>query len=146
MDTTTAAAGPRIPWSRISVLHFAAASVVAFVAGFLIARNPEYPRDLPSWIVVGVLAALVGGPVTAGLTLIGARVAHGVVVRSRRGVGREAVAVVAGALAGAVVISLLLLALTGDPFTLVVVPVLGLPAGLGLAVRVLMAWRRRPAP
>ena len=138
---STPARGPRIRWGRIAAVHFPAAAVVAFAAGFSIVRNPDYPQDLSSWISVGIFAALVGGTATAGLTLLGARIAHGITARRGRGARREAVAVVVGALAGAAVISLFLLITTREPSTLLAVPILGLSAGIGLAIWVLVAWR-----
>jgi hypothetical protein len=142
-ESATPEAGPRLRWGRIAALHFPAAAIVSFLAGFSIVRNPDYPQDLGSWISVGVFAALVGGTVTGGLTLLGARVAHAIVARRRRGVLREVVAVIVGSTAGAALIGLFLLATTRDAWTLVAIPVLGLAAGVGLAIWVLVAWRGR---
>jgi hypothetical protein len=142
MDVTqTRAAGPRIRWGRIAAVHFPAAALVSFAAGFLIVRNPAYPQDLASWISVGVFAALFGGTVTAGLTLLGARLAHAIAGRPGRGLRREVVAVIIGAAAGAAVISLFLLITTREVSTLLVIPVLGLAAGGGVAIWVAAAWR-----
>ena len=77
---------------------------------------------------------------TAGLTLLGARIAHAIAARQRRDSRREALAVILGSLAGAAVLSLFLLVTTREASTLLVIPVLGLSAGVGISLWIAAAW------
>jgi hypothetical protein len=137
---------PRVPWRRITLVHLLAGGVMGFVVPtlFFLGSNlltANVLGYLPILLISAIVVALIG----SGPTLLAAWIVWLVVSRARRGLGRELVAVAAGALVGSLPVSLLLGGFLNswEPGLLGVL-FFGVPSAIGFAIWVLVAWRRAP--
>ena len=138
---------PRVPWGSASKLHIGAGALAGIVVPFALFRTWSItaPGTLMSvlffLLISGALVGLVGG----GIPLLSAWVLWLIVSRPRRGLRREVVAVLIGAIAGGAVVSVptvTIFAGGSSPILAAAVLVLGGIPGFAFALWVAGAWRR----
>ncbi len=151
---SVAAPAPRVRWGRATALQLAAGGIAGFLVPFCFYVVPQGQLfgaiglvGDAIWIVIFIISAAVVGVVGGGIPLLVAWLSWLVVSRSRRGLRREMLAAVLGAIGGSLVPSALpfvLMAGIGAPWPFYVgtVLLLGVIPGLAFALWVAAAWRR----
>jgi hypothetical protein len=154
LPAEVAAPAPRVRWGRAAALQIVAGGIAGFAVPFCFYVLPQGPLfgeiglvGQAIWIGVFIVSAAFVALVGAGIPLLVAWRSWLVVSRRRRGLRREVLAVVLGAIGGSLIPSVLpfvVMAAAGASWTLYVVTVLalgGIP-GVAFALWVAAAWRR----